>query len=106
MAILTTLGLFGFLLLLSSLTGIPRERVLTGGFGTYVLVLTVLRPAWYWENPKAKAMRQALGDEAAAGFYVILALVLMYLGTFTDCRFLKPAPRQGALPPAVVVARW
>ncbi len=67
--------------------GWPRDRVLWVGFGALLTLFTVARPWWFWDNYKARWMRDLLGDEGTAAFYLIVAAVMIWVGCFTDWTF-------------------
>lgn len=41
-------------------------------------LLTMARPWWFWENPKARWLRRLIGDEATALVYFTVALGCLY----------------------------
>ena len=89
-ALVTTIfaiGLLAALALFAMVTGAPFDRVAYSGFGLFVGVCTLLRPAWFWEHPRARAVRSVLGDGGTAAFYLVVAVVLLYLGLFTNVTF-------------------
>jgi hypothetical protein len=81
------------LLLLSVLWGLAgpfgwsRDRALWAGLGTFLAVMTATRPWWFWENYKARWLRELIGDEPTALLYLLLAGVMVWVGLFTDWSF-------------------
>lgn len=55
-----------------------RDQVFWGGFGIVLALLTMARPWWFWENPKARWLRRLIGDEATALVYFTVALGCLY----------------------------
>jgi hypothetical protein len=67
--------------------GWRRDRVLWVGFGLFLAGMTLTRPWWFWENYKARWLRDLIGDELTAGIYLTLASVMVWVGLFTDWTF-------------------
>ena len=59
----------------AALLNLNRDRVLWAGLGTFLAVMTLTRPWWFWENYKARWLRGLIGDEATASFYLAVAAV-------------------------------
>jgi hypothetical protein len=63
------------LLLLSVLWGLAgpfgwsRDQAFWVGLGTFLAVMTVTRPWWFWENYRARWLRELIGDEPTALLY-------------------------------------
>jgi len=74
--------LFGVAWLLRRTAGItPMFTTLIGAGLTYLL-LTTLRPRWFWEHPAALQARSTIGDAGTLVFYSAVSLVLLGLGVF------------------------
>ena len=63
------------------------DRALWIGFGGFVALATLFRPWWFWDNYKARWLRELIGDEATALFYLAVSAVMVWVGLFTDWRF-------------------
>jgi hypothetical protein len=63
------------------------DRALWVGLGSMVGVLTLARPWWYWDNYRARWLRELIGDEATAAFYLLVAALMVWVGLFTDWTF-------------------
>jgi hypothetical protein len=63
------------------------DRVLWAGLGTLFGVLTVARPWWFWDNYRARWLRELIGDEATVAIYLALAAMMIWVGLFRDWRF-------------------
>jgi hypothetical protein len=86
LALIMLLGLGG-LWVAAAAAGWPRDRVLWIGIGSMLAVLTLARPWWFWDNYKARWLRDAVGDEATAAFYLAVAAAMIWVGCFTDWPF-------------------
>lgn len=49
--------------------------------------MTLTRPWWFWENWKARWLRDLIGDGGTALVYLTLAAVMVWVGLFTDWTF-------------------
>lgn len=49
--------------------------------GLFAIICTWKKPAFYWENHKARSMRELIGDRGAELFYYVLGTILCVLGT-------------------------
>jgi hypothetical protein len=78
---------FGGLWTLTEVFGWSRERTLWLGFAAFLAVMTVVRPSWFWENHRARRLRGLIGDEQTALLYLLLAVVMAWLGLFSDWTF-------------------
>jgi len=63
------------------------DRVLWIGFGGFLALATLIRPWWFWDNYKARWLRELIGDEATALFYLAVSAAMVWVGLFTDWRF-------------------
>ena len=81
------------LLVLGSLWGLTaafawqRDRVLWVGLGAFLAVMTITRPWWFWENYKARWLRDAIGDAPTAVLYLAFSAGLVWVGLFTTWTF-------------------
>ena len=67
--------------------GWPRNRTLWVGMGTFLALMTLARPWWFWENYRARWLRGLIGDEPAAGLYLVIATAMIWVGLFTEWTF-------------------
>jgi hypothetical protein len=70
--------------------GWPRDRTLWVGVGSFLALMTIARPWWFWENYRARWLRNLIGDESTAGLYLALAAVMIWVGLFTEWTFGRP----------------
>jgi hypothetical protein len=70
--------------------GWPRDRTLWAGLGTLLALMTLVRPWWFWDNYRARWLRDLVGDEATAGLYLAFAAVMIWVGLFTEWTFGNP----------------
>src|SRR5262249_26917113 len=59
--------------------GWPRNRTLWVGMGAFLALATLARPWWFWENYRARWLRDLIGDETTAGLYLIIASVMIWV---------------------------
>jgi uncharacterized membrane protein len=67
--------------------GWPRDRTLWIGVGTLLALMTLSRPRWFWENWKARMLRNLIGDAATAAVYLAIAGAMVWIGRATDWTF-------------------
>jgi len=68
--------------------GVGEEnRMLWVGLGLGLTLMTVTRPWWFWENYKARWLRELIGDGATTAFYLLVAAAMVWVGLFTDWTF-------------------
>ena len=84
---LVSLASVGAVLTAAQVAGWSRDRAMWVGVGGFLGVLTVLRPWWFWENYRARWLRNAIGDGATTAVYLVLAAILMWIGLNTDWVF-------------------
>jgi hypothetical protein len=84
---LVALGSVGAILTAAQVTGWSRDSAMWVGIGGFLGVLTVLRPWWFWENYRARWLRNAIGDGATTTVYLVLAAIMMWIGLNTDWGF-------------------
>jgi hypothetical protein len=82
-ALLTVVALVGS----ASIFGWPRDRTLWIGVGTLLALMTLSRPWWFWENWKARMLRDLIGDGATAAVYLAIAGAMIWIGLNTDWTF-------------------
>ena len=81
-----SLGVLAALWLISVPLGWKLDRVLWVGLGSFLALMTVTRPWWFWENYRARWLRGTIGDEATAAIYLVIAGLMAWVGLFTDWR--------------------
>ncbi len=57
------------------------------GGGAFLVIITLARPGWFWDNYRTRWLRSLVGDEATAACYLVLAGVMVWVGLFTDWTF-------------------
>jgi hypothetical protein len=72
------------------LFGWNRDRALWVGIGGFLAIMTFARPWWFWDNWKARWLRNLVGDGPTAGFYLAVAGFMIWVGLFTEWTFGKP----------------
>jgi hypothetical protein len=82
-----SLLLLGALWALADTSAWGRDRALWVGLGAFLAPMTVTRPWWFWDNYKARWLRELIGDEPTALLYLMLAGVMIWVGLFTDWSF-------------------
>ena len=74
-------------LLAAELAGWNRDRALWISVGTFLGLMTLLRPWWFWENYRARWLRNLIGDEATLVVYLGIAAIMLWVGLNTDWTF-------------------
>jgi hypothetical protein len=64
-----------------------RDRVFWVGMGVFLAVLTLAKPWWFWDNYRARWLRNLVGDEVTTVLYLTLAVMLMAVGVLTEMPF-------------------
>ena len=77
----------GGLLLAAGAAGWNRDRALWVGVGTFLGMMTIIRPWWFWENYKARWLRKVIGDGATMVIYLAIAGIMIWVGLSTDWPF-------------------
>ena len=77
----------GSLVVAAPAAGWARDRTLWVGVGGFLAVMTLTRPWWFWENWRARWLRNLIGDEGTAFVYLALAAVMVWVGLYTDWTF-------------------
>jgi hypothetical protein len=85
--LLVSVGLVGSVLAVARIAGWNRDRAMWVGFGGFLGLMTILRPWWFWENRRARWLRNAIGDEATAVVYFAVAALMVWIGLNTDWQF-------------------
>ena len=82
-----SLLLLGSLWAAATSLGWNRDRVMWVGLGAFLATMTLGRPWWFWDNYRARWLRDAIGDEPTAALYLALSAVLVWVGLFTNWPF-------------------
>ena len=85
--VLVSLLSVGTLWIVAAEAGWPRDRTLWVGVGLLLAAMTLARPWWFWESWKARWLRGLIGDEPTAGFYLVVAAAMVWVGLFTEWTF-------------------
>lgn len=48
--------------------------------GLFAIILTILKPSFYWNSRKARGLRRVVGDLGATIIYLAIGLVSLYMG--------------------------
>jgi hypothetical protein len=67
----------------------PQNRTLWVGVGSVLALMTLIRPRWFWENWKARMLRNLIGDAATAAMYLAIAGAMIWIGLSTDWKFVR-----------------
>jgi hypothetical protein len=67
--------------------GWPRDRTLWVGVGSFLAIMTLTRPWFFWENWKASSLRGVIGDDATILVYLAVAGAMVWVGLYTDWIF-------------------
>jgi hypothetical protein len=59
-----------------------NKGIFTLAVSTFLLLLTALKPNWFWDHPKTVVLRSAIGNMGTAAFYYAIALFGLALGIF------------------------
>lgn len=84
---LLSIGLVVSVLVAAELAGWSRDRALWISVGTFLGLMTLLRPWWFWENYRARWLRNLIGDEATMVVYLGIAAIMVWVGLNTDWTF-------------------
>lgn len=77
----------GSLVVAAPAAGWARDRTLWVGVGGFLAVMTLTRPWWFWENWRARWLRNLIGDGGTALVYLAVAAVMVWVGLYTDWTF-------------------
>lgn len=83
LAVCLSIGALGFALIALDelhIAAFDGSALFVGG--TALASCAWLRPAWFWDHPKAILVRALLGDTAAAGVYLLGGLVMIGFAFF------------------------
>jgi hypothetical protein len=84
---LLSIGLVVSVMVAAELVGWNRDRALWISVGSFLGLMTLLRPWWFWENYRARWLRNLIGDEATMVVYLGLAAIMVWVGLNTDWTF-------------------
>jgi hypothetical protein len=82
-----SLGTLGGLWALAGGFGWNRDRTLWIGMGAFLSLMTVARPWWFWENYRARWLRDAIGDGPTIFIYLAMSALLVWVGLYTSWTF-------------------
>ena len=82
-----TMAVAGTLWVVAREEGWSLDRVFWVGCGAFITVMTLLRPWWFWENYRARWLRNVIGDGPTALFYLAVSAACLWVGFFTDWTF-------------------
>jgi hypothetical protein len=82
-----SVAILGGLLGLSHELGWNRDRVLWVGLGNFLAFMTLTRPWWFWNNYRARWLRNAIGDAPTALVYLALSGMMVWVGLYTSWTF-------------------
>jgi hypothetical protein len=51
------------------------------------LAILLTRPWWFWENYRARWLRNCIGDPPTAALYLALSGAMVWVGLYTDWTF-------------------
>jgi hypothetical protein len=85
--LLLSIGLVVSVLIAAELAGWNRDRALWISVGTFLGLMTLLRPWWFWENYRARWLRNLIGDEATMVVYLGIAAIMVWVGLNTGWTF-------------------
>ena len=84
---LVSLGLVGSVLAIAEIADWNRDRTMWVSLGGFLGVLTILRRWWFWENYRARWLRNVIGDGATAAIYLAFAAIMVWIGLNTTWGF-------------------
>jgi hypothetical protein len=82
-----SVAVIGSLVVAAPAAGWARDRALWVGVGGFLAVMTLTRPWWFWENWRARWLRNLIGEEGTAFVYLAVAAVMVWVGLFTNWTF-------------------
>ena len=82
-----SVAMLGGLLVLSHELGWNRDRVLWVGVGNLLALMTLTRPWWFWDNYRARWLRDSIGDAPTALLYLALSGIMVWVGLNTSWTF-------------------
>jgi hypothetical protein len=90
--LLVLLGLAAFLWILAQLqthAGLDFAAGYWAGTGILFLILTLRRPWWFWDHPKARFVRDIIGDRGTTVLYVGIALTLLGVSAYRQVAIVR-----------------
>jgi hypothetical protein len=57
------------------------------GLSAFLGLMTILRPWWFWENYRARWLRNVMGDGATIVVYFAVAGIMVWVGLNTNWTF-------------------
>ena len=84
---LISIGLVGSLWAVAAVVGWNRDRTLWVGLGAFLGLATLARPWWFWENYRARWLRNVIGDGATIMLYLAVAGMMVWVGLNTNLTF-------------------
>jgi hypothetical protein len=85
-----SMAILGGLLGLSRELGWNRDQVLWIGLGNFLALMTLTRPWWFWDNYRARWLRDSIGDAPTALLYLALSGIMVWVGLNTSWTFGRP----------------
>ena len=85
--VLVAIGLVVTILTVAKSAGWNRDRAMWVGVGGFLGLMTVVRPLWFWENYRARWLRNLIGDGATAIVYLTFAAIMVWIGLNTNWTF-------------------
>lgn len=85
-----SLGTLGGLWALAGGFGWNRDRTLWIGMGALLSLMTIARPWWFWENYRARWLRDAIGDGPTILIYLAMSALLVWVGLYTTWTLGRP----------------
>jgi hypothetical protein len=82
-----SVALVGSVLTVAPIAGWNRDRAMWVGFGGFLALMTLLRPSWFWENYRARWLRNVIGDGGTTVVYLAFAAIMVWIGLNTDWGF-------------------
>jgi hypothetical protein len=85
--VLVSVALVAGVMTVAPISGWNRDRAMWVAFGGFLGCMTILRPSWFWENYRARWLRNVIGDEATTAVYLAFAAIMVWVGLNTDWGF-------------------
>lgn len=63
-------------------SGFPMSRSVVAMLGAGIVAVTLARPFWFWEQPKARFMRDLVGDRVTFVVYIATGVIIFGLALF------------------------
>ena len=84
---LLSVALVGSVLTIAPIGAWNRDRAMWVACGGFLGSMTMLRPSWFWENYRARWLRNAIGDGGTTAVYLACAAIMVWIGLNTDWGF-------------------